>query len=372
MPLDTGLAAVSDNLLIAAILCYAVAMLAYAAEYSFGHRQRGTAIGDAVVEGAVDSRSLVGTAAVGGGAGPIIDESDSAASSAASSATVTATGPAAGTGGRRVVRRSAASWIGRGAVLLTAVGLLLHGGVLVTRAFAAHRVPWGNMYEFAVSVCFVAVLAWLVVLVHQSAGRSGEQRQAVRHLGVFVMLPVVLLLGLAGTVLYTRVEPLVPALNSYWLKIHVLAAVIASGAFLVSFATAVLYLVRDKYDRATAAGRPLRFPATLGPKLPLAENLERLTFRVIAFAFPVWTFAIIAGAIWAEAAWSRYWGWDPKETWAFISWVVYAAYLHARSTAGWRGRKAIWVAVLGWLTMMINLFAVNLIITGLHSYAGLQ
>ncbi|WP_279580689.1 cytochrome c biogenesis protein CcsA [Fodinicola feengrottensis] len=100
--------------------------------------------------------------------------------------------------------------------------------------------------------------------------------------------------------------------------------------------------------------------------------LERTTFRVIAFAFPIWTFAIMAGAIWAEAAWSRYWGWDPKETWSFIAWVVYAAYLHARSTTGWKGPKAAWIAMVGWGVMMMNLFGVNLVISGLHSYAGLQ
>jgi cytochrome c-type biogenesis protein CcsB len=270
--------------------------------------------------------------------------------------------------GRRVADRSVAGFAGGAAVVLTALGLLLHVGVLVTRGIAADRVPWGNMYEFAVSVCAIAVLSWLVVLGRQARG----DRAPVRHLGAFVMLPVILLLGLAGTVLYTRVAPLVPALNSYWLKIHVSAAAIATGIFLVSFATGVLYLIRDSHDRALAEGRPLRFPATLGARLPGADALERTTFRVTAFAFPIWTFAIIAGAIWAEAAWSRYWGWDPKETWAFISWVVYAAYLHARATAGWRGRRAVWIAVLGWVTMMVNLFGVNLVISGLHSYAGLQ
>jgi cytochrome c-type biogenesis protein CcsB len=270
-----------------------------------------------------------------------------------------------GPAGRTVPDRSPLDYVGGLAVVLTVIGALVHVGVLVTRGIAAGRVPWGNMYEFAISVCLIAVVAWLVVLTR-------PKRVAVRHLGAFVMLPVVLLLGLAGTVLYTRVAPLVPALNSYWLKIHVSAAAIATGVFLVGFATGVLYLIRDAYDRAVAAGRVARFPASLGARLPAAEGLERTTFRVTAFAFPIWTFAIIAGAIWAEAAWSRYWGWDPKETWAFISWVVYAAYLHARATAGWRGRRAVWIVVLGWATMMVNLFGVNLVITGLHSYAGLQ
>jgi cytochrome c-type biogenesis protein CcsB len=361
MPVDATLATLSDRLLVAAILVYSAAMLVYAAEYSFGRRSRvGLAAAPAAPAGAA---ALVGAGAalaaapvspaVGGGTGPAVT-----------------TGPA-GTGstGRPVEGRSGTAVAGAAAAVLTVVGLLLHAGVLVTRAAAAHRVPWGNMYEFAISVCFIAVLAWLVVMARQA---RGERRASIRHLGAFVMLPVVLLLGLAGTVLYTPVVPLVPALNSYWLWIHVSAAVIASGVFLVSFVTATLYLIREKYDRVTAAGGTLRFPATLGARFPAADGLERTTFRVIAFAFPVWTFATIAGAIWAEAAWSRYWGWDPKETWAFIAWVIYAAYLHARATAGWRGRRAAWIAVLGWAAMMINLFGVNLVITGLHSYAGLQ
>jgi cytochrome c-type biogenesis protein CcsB len=325
------LATLSDQLLTATILLYTAAMVAYALEYSFGRRG---SVGEAA---AVPERVLVGAG------GP----------------------PVATSGGRTVPDRSPVDWVGAAGVVLTVVGALVHAGVLAARGFAAARVPWGNMYEFAVSVCLIAVVSWLVVVLR-------SRRRAVRHLGAFVMLPVVLLLGLAGTVLYTRVAPLVPALNSYWLKIHVSAAAIATGVFLVSFATGVLYLIRDAYDRGVAAERPLRFPATLGARLPAADALERTTFRVTAFAFPIWTFAIIAGAIWAEAAWSRYWGWDPKETWAFISWVVYAAYLHARATAGWRGRRAVWIVVLGWVTMMVNLFGVNLVITGLHSYAGLQ
>ncbi|MDQ6873793.1 MAG: c-type cytochrome biogenesis protein CcsB, partial [Actinomycetota bacterium] len=258
-------------------------------------------------------------------------------------------------------RRSRTAGFGRAAVALTALGWLAHLGSLTYRGLAVGRVPWGNMYEFAVAVCLVAVTAYLVLLV----------RQPIRYLGVFVMLPVVLLLGLAGTVLYVRPAPLVPALNSYWLKIHVTAAVLATGIFLVGFSTSVLYLIRERYERRVAAGRPVGFPTTLGVRLPAADALERVTFRVIAFAFPIWTFAVIAGAIWAEAAWGRYWGWDPKETWAFIAWVIYAAYLHARSTAGWRGRAAVGIALLGWGAMMFNLFGVNILISGLHSYAGL-
>jgi cytochrome c-type biogenesis protein CcsB len=142
---------------------------------------------------------------------------------------------------------------------------------------------------------------------------------------------------------------------------------------MVSFVATVLYLVRDRWDRMVAAGRqPTRFPATLGWRLPEAEALDRVAYRTVAFGFPIWTFGIIAGAIWAEAAWARYWGWDPKETWAFIAWVIYACYLHARATAGWRGSKAAWINLLAFGAMIFNLFVVNIVISGLHSYAGLS
>jgi cytochrome c-type biogenesis protein CcsB len=213
------------------------------------------------------------------------------------------------------------------------------------------------MYEFISAVCAVGVLAWIVLAA----------RRPVRHLGVFVMAVVLMMLGVAGGLLYTEAAPLMPALNTYWREIHVPCMVSASGIFMVGFVTASLYLVRQRYDERVAAGKRV---SNLGSRLPAAASLERLTFRLHAIAFPIWTVGIILGALWAEAAWSRYWGWDPKETWAFVSWVVYAAYLHARATAGWRGRRAAWIAILAWATMMINLFAINLITSGLHSYAG--
>ena len=97
-----------------------------------------------------------------------------------------------------------------------------------------------------------------------------------------------------------------------------------------------------------------------------------MAYRIHAFMFPLWTFSVIAGSIWAEAAWGRYWGWDPKETWAFITWVIYAAYLHARATIGWRGRKAAYVAIAGFIAIMFNYFIVNMFVQGLHSYSGLN
>ncbi len=109
-----------------------------------------------------------------------------------------------------------------------------------------------------------------------------------------------------------------------------------------------------------------------GGLLPTAEGLDRLASRIIAFAFPIWTFAVIAGAIWAQEAWGRYWGWDPKETWSFITWVLFAGYLHARATSGWQGRRAAALALVGFASLVVNFYAVNLWIVGLHSYAGVS
>jgi len=260
--------------------------------------------------------------------------------------------------------------IGAVAVALSIAGWGAHVGSVVTRGFAAHRVPWGNMYEFSSMVSLVAVTVFLVLLT----------RQPVRFLGAFVMAPVVLYLGLAGTVLYADAGPLVPALNSYWIKIHVVAAITASGAFMVSGVVTVLYLLKDRWQRRTAVGvgpgtaAAVEFERRGGLMgwLPAADVLDRLAYRVVAFAFPVWTFAIMAGAIWAEQAWSRYWGWDPKETWSFITWLAYAAYLHARATAGWRGRRAAVLALIGFGALMVDYYVVNTVITGLHSYAGVS
>ncbi|HBJ73444.1 MAG TPA: c-type cytochrome biogenesis protein CcsB [Actinobacteria bacterium] len=236
--------------------------------------------------------------------------------------------------------------------------LLLAGVVL--RGIWAGRAPWGNMYEFSIT----AALGILGVYLFMNL------RVDLRWLGLFIVIPVLLTLGMAVTVLYTEAAQLVPALKSYWLVIHVLAAIICSGAFTLAAATAGLSLIRDRAERKLPPGTSPTGP--LSSRIPDAERLRTITNRVLAFAFPLWTFAVVAGAIWAENAWGRYWGWDPKETWAFITWVVYAAYLHARSTAGWRKNKASWIALAGWVVFLINYFGVNFLASSLHSYAGVS
>ncbi len=225
---------------------------------------------------------------------------------------------------------------------------------LVLRGVWAGRAPWGNMYEFSLAWTFGILAVFLAVSL----------RRDVRWLGLPVAFLSILSLGLAVTVLYTEAAQLVPALRSWWLIIHVAAAVICGGAFTVAAAISTLYLWRERAERK---GRVTGIVASL----PDASRLDTLSYRILAFAFPLWTFAVISGAIWAEYAWGRYWGWDPKETWAFITWVIYAGYLHARSTAGWRGRRAAYISLLGFASFLINYFGVNIFVNSLHSYAGL-
>jgi len=341
------MAAVSDQLLVVAILSYLVAMVCHAAEYAFGMHG---AVARAATRQAARARELV-TA----GGGPSVVETAPGASDVLDVLDVPGVLGASDAPAAPVPDR--ARLAGRAAVVVTVIAALTHLGCLVARGVAAGRVPWGNMYEFMLAVSFVGAAAWLVVLYRWPN---------LRHLGLFVALTEVVLLGLAGMVLATPVVPLEPALNSYWLAVHVTAAVLASGTFLVGFVAGAMYLIRSGYEQGKR-----RFPYSLGPRVPKSEALERLAFRLHAFAFPIWTFAVIAGAIWAEAAWGRYWGWDPKEIWAFISWVVYAGYLHARATPSVRRSTATWIAMLGWATMMMNLFGVNLFMSGFHSYSGL-
>jgi cytochrome c-type biogenesis protein CcsB len=323
------LAEASNNLIYSAIVVYTLAMFVLAAEWAFGSRTRFAA------SVAAEARQPV---AVGAGV----------------SAPAGADTPPAAVAAPVVPeeRSRKAAKLGRIGLSLSILAFLLHLGGVVARGLSVERAPWGNMYEFSTAAALAAMGAFLFLTT----------RYDVRWLGVFVVTPVLLTLGLAVMVLYTDAHQLMPALQSYWLAIHVFAAVLSTGLFTLGAVISLLFLWRDRAGRKNP-GRASRLPS------PAA--LDRLAYRVHAFVFPLWTFAIIAGAIWAESAWQRYWGWDPKETWAFITWVVYAAYLHARATAGWKGRRAAGVALLGWFCLMFNYFVINIFITGLHSYAGL-
>jgi cytochrome c-type biogenesis protein CcsB len=236
-------------------------------------------------------------------------------------------------------------------VVLAFICLLV---AVVSRGISAERVPWGNMYEFSITGALAFTGAYIFAL----------WKYKIRWLGLPVAISVLLTLGTAITVLYVPSAPLVPALKSAWLVIHVSAAIISGGVFLLANCIAATYLILDRYEEN--GGRPV-----WALKLPTLEALDQLSYRLVALVFPLWTFSVIAGAIWAEAAWGRYWGWDPKETWAFITWVAYAAYLHARVTVGWRGRKAAWLCLFAGSTFLFNYVYVNIWGTGKHTYSGL-
>ncbi|MFL5737848.1 MAG: c-type cytochrome biogenesis protein CcsB [Actinomycetota bacterium] len=276
--------------------------------------------------------------------------------------------------------------------VIAIAGALAHVTSIVTRGFAAGRVPWGNMYEYSSLLALLVVLVSLVYI---------EGVQHVKTVTGFSLAFSVLTMAVALTAFYVGPVELVPALNSYWIKIHVVAAITGSSLFGLGGILTILYLIQSGRERKRereqeAARRELaaREPApimggslddppdlegsadetvrvaTRRSVLPPSETLDRLAYKTIAFGFPIWTFAVIAGAIWAESAWGRYWGWDPKETWSFITWVVFAGYLHARATAGWRGRKAAFVALVGFASLLVTYYVVNLWIVGLHSYKG--
>ncbi|MBO0880758.1 MAG: c-type cytochrome biogenesis protein CcsB, partial [Mycobacterium sp.] len=254
-------------------------------------------------------------------------------------------------------RRPFGERVGRAGLVLVYAGIGLLLVCIVLRGLATARVPWGNMYEFINLTCFCGLAAGVTVL----------RRPQYRPLWVFLLLPVLILLTVSGRWLYANAAPVMPALQSYWLPIHVSVVSLGSGVFLVAGVTSILFLLRT--SRLGDPDTPSVF-ARMVQRLPDVQALDRLAYRTTIFAFPVFGFGVIFGAIWAEQAWGRYWGWDPKETVAFIAWVVYAAYLHARSTAGWRDRKAAWINVAGFVVMVFNLFFVNLVTVGLHSYAG--
>jgi cytochrome c-type biogenesis protein CcsB len=262
-----------------------------------------------------------------------------------------ATGP--GGEDEEQVRRTA--FLGRLGYLLTALAVAVHLVSLVGRGMAADpdRVPWGNMYEFTLTGTFVVAALYV--------GLYRKLRLA--WMAPIVVAFVLSVLMVAVIWLYAPVAPLTEALSSYWLVIHVVAAIIATGAFTLGGITSALFLVKER--------APQRESGYIA-RLPKPEVLDRVSYRLHAFGFPVWTFAVlITGPIWAHQAWSSYWNWDPKEVWAFITWVVYAAYLHARTTAGWKGRNAAILALVGVATLWFNFIGINYFSsTSQHSYAG--
>ncbi len=370
MAVNQGLSHLSDHFLMVTLACYFLAVLAFAADFAFGRRPAAAAAKAAAPElvtvGVAGSSAAAASPAQASPAQASPAQASAAEDGGADTGDVDASGANASTGNGSVAGagrpslRDASFWV-RAGLGLTVLGVLGHIVGVIIRGLAVHRVPWGDMYEFIIAVTCVAVLFFLGLMFRYRPFR----------LGLFFLAPIVIIIGLAQTVIYTPAGTLVPALNSYWLAIHVTAITLATGTYVVAAVLAVVYLFADRHARRAAAGLPVR-NGEVFRLLPSPERLDQFAYRTVVFAFPLWTFGIMAGAIWADEAWGRYWGWDPTETWAFITWVVYACFLHARVTAGWRGRRAAYIQLVGFACLLFNLLGVSLFITGLHSYAGLS
>ncbi len=362
----SSLGSFSDDLVSASVVVFVLALVAFAAEWAFGSSggisRRDAADGPratdhtealtADVAGPVDGRTEV--AVSGSGATAVLDRrAVTTADRRDVGRTFSTGGPDDGstdngTEGRRAATAGSIAW------MLQLLAVLMLGTGVVTRGIAAERVPWGNLYEFAITGSFAVTAVFCLV----------RSRLGLQFLDVWIAGFAATCAGSAVLLFHEAVGPLRPQLRSYWLVIHVSAAVIATGVFTVGAVLAALYLFRARRE---AAGRVGSGYVT---RLPTASALDRMSYRVHSFGFPIYTLALIFGAVWAKAAYGRYWEWDPKETWMLISWVVYASYLHARATAGWKGKVAAVIALVAFGTVLFNLLGVNFLIAGKHSYAA--
>lgn len=341
---------ISIILIYSAMAVYALAFIAFALDLARRSSTVKSAVGASTTAAASTASATVmpELATVGGtsSARPVRGSSDpDPDSSLVSLAGVDAAG-----------RRSIALRLG---VSFTILAFVVQLAGVILRGVAASRVPWANMYEFSITGTLLIVAVFLVVLL----------REDLRFLGTFVTGLVLILLGVSAVNYYVSVAPLPPALQSAWLVIHVLVAILGTAFFALGGALSVIQLLQTKGDSVSrlATTLRLRFLKTL----PDAETLERLAYRVNIVGFVFWTFTLIAGAIWAERAWGRYWGWDTKEVWTFIIWVIYAGYIHARATRGWRGSRSAWLAIVGFSAVLFNFGVVNVFFKGLHAYSGL-
>ncbi|MFE2296303.1 c-type cytochrome biogenesis protein CcsB [Streptomyces sp. NPDC059452] len=352
---NENLAEISNVLIYSSMAVYTLAFFAHIAEWVLGSRSK---VGRtaAALSGSAAGGSAAAPQVVTQAGGTAVLERPKVVTRAAAGTRDVPDGPGAAGGTFK-----GDLW-GRIAVSLTVVAFAVEAGGVITRALSVQRAPWANMYEFSITFSTVAVGVYLLLLA---------LKKNVRWMGLPLVTTVLLDLGLATTVLYTESDQLVPALHSYWLWIHVSTAIICGSVFYLGAVSTVLYLFRDSYENKIASGgTPGKFATSVMERLPAASSLDKFAYRVNAAVFPLWTFTIIAGAIWAGDAWGRYWGWDPKEVWSFITWVAYAAYLHARATAGWKGRKAAYLALIAFGCWLFNYYGVNMFVTGLHSYAG--
>jgi cytochrome c-type biogenesis protein CcsB len=246
-------------------------------------------------------------------------------------------------------------------ISLMTFGVVLHGVGVVTRGIAAQRVPWANMYEFSITGSFIVTAIYLLALIWKD----------LKFISTFVSGFVVLIIGSANTLFYVQVESLLPALQDYWLVIHVSVAILATAFFMIAAAMAgILIMKESKFIQTTKLPGASWFRGIL-KVFPKVDKLERTSYQFNIIGFILWSFTLIAGAIWADKAWHRFWGWDTKEVWTFIIWTIYAAYLHATTTRGWEGKRAAWLTLIGFTAILFNFTIVNLYFKGLHVYSGL-
>ncbi|WP_425830838.1 c-type cytochrome biogenesis protein CcsB [Streptomyces fractus] len=353
---NENLAHTSNVLIYSSMAVYLLAFFANLAEWIFGSRSKVGRTAAALTGKAETEAAAAPAVTVKKEGSTAVLERPKVVTRAAAGARDVPDGPGAAGGDVQ------GDMYGRIAISLTILAFIVELGGVLTRALSVERAPWGNMYEFSITFSTVAVAIYLVLLA---------LKKNVRWLGLPLVITVLLDLGLATTVLYTSSDQLVPALHSYWLYIHVSTAIFCGAVFYVGAVGTLLYLFKDSYESKLASGgTPGRFATSVMERLPASQSLDKFSYRVNAAVFPLWTFTIIAGSIWAGDAWGRYWGWDPKETWSFITWVAYAAYLHARATAGWKGRKAAYLALIAFGCWIFNYYGVNIFVTGKHSYAG--
>jgi len=246
-------------------------------------------------------------------------------------------------------------------VSLMTLGVVVHGIGVLTRGIAAQRVPWANMYEFSITGSFVVTAIYLLALIWRD----------IRFIATFVSGFVVLIIGWANTRFYVQVESLMPALQDYWLVIHVSVAILATAFFMIGAALAAALLMKESKFINNSNLKGMKILKNVLNVFPKTEKLERQSYQFNIIGFILWTFTLIAGAIWADKAWHRFWGWDTKEVWTFIIWTIYAAYLHATATRGWDGKRAAWLTMIGFTAILFNFTIVNLYFKGLHVYSGL-
>ncbi|MBN9643892.1 c-type cytochrome biogenesis protein CcsB [Corynebacterium mendelii] len=330
MPVDMNLAYFSDLSYRSALVIYVFALVLSAVYYVRVSAARTTA----------DQRAK--QPALVGATGSDATTSHSSAGSAA-----------AGTAKARTTEK-----LGNMAQTLVWLAVLIQGASVVLRGLATSRFPWGNLYEYISLTTFLAMVIASVILA----------RKNLTIMWPWVLVPVVALVFYGGVKLSVAAGPLNPALKSYWIIVHVSIVSAGAGVGLISGVASLMYVLRMRQT----PGKETGFFGTIARPLPSAKTLDAIAYKCAIWALPIFGLGIVLGALWAESAWGRFWNWDPKETVSLITWVLYAAYLHARATSGWRDQKAAWINILAFATMVFNLFFINLVVQGLHSYAGLN